>query len=327
MVLRKWLVALKILAGLGLIYVIMRRADASRIADIMLNAKLWPMAVASALVALAVVSNAYRWRAITSCLDHGVSTRTAVVGYFESMFFNQILPTGIGGDAIRVVRAYDSGVMAGWAVVGVLIDRAFGLLAVGLILVLAYCVGGTAIVEAALFSWLALVAAVVVAGAAFAAWLGGFVGTLHLPRWTTPLISLLVAFTRVLRDRAGMVAVTLTLLASSAAMAAALVACAWSVGFELGLWDGLIIMQGVLLAALAPISIGGWGVREGALILLFAPLGVGADQAIAISVLFGLVLTAIGLVGAIVWLASDYRRVNLADRIGMIRKKSAGGTT
>lgn len=324
---RKWLLALKILAGIGLIYVIMRRVDASRIADIMLNAKLWPLVGACALVALAVVCNAYRWRAITRCLDHGVSARTAVVGYFESMFFSQILPTGIGGDAIRVVRAYDSGVMAGWAVVGVLIDRAFGLLAVGLILVLAYGIGGTAIAGSTLFSWLALAAVVVVAGAAFAAWLGTFAARLALPRWTTPLVSLLVAFTQVMRDRAGMVAVALTLLASSAAMAAALVACAWSVGFKLGLWDGVIIMQGVLLAALAPISIGGWGVREGALILLFAPLGVGADQAIAVSVLFGLVLTAIGLVGAVVWLASDYRRVNLADRISMIRQKSGGGTT
>lgn len=324
---RKWLLALKILAGIGLIYVIMRRVDASRIADIMLNAKLWPLVGACALVALAVVCNAYRWRAITRCLDHGVSARTAVVGYFESMFFNQILPTGIGGDAIRVVRAYDSGVMAGWAVVGVLIDRAFGLLAVGLILVLAYGIGGTAIAGSTLFSWLALAAVVVVAGAAFAAWLGTFAARLALPRWTTPLVSLLVAFTQVMRDRAGMVAVALTLLASSAAMAAALVACASSVGFQLGLWDGVIIMQGVLLAALAPISIGGWGVREGALILLFAPLGVGADQAIAVSVLFGLVLTAIGLVGAVVWLASDYRRVNLADRISMIRQKSGGGTT
>ncbi len=324
---RKWLLTLKILAGIGLIYVIMRRVDASRIADIMLNAKLWPLVGACALVALAVVCNAYRWRAITRCLDHGVSARTAVVGYFESMFFNQILPTGIGGDAIRVVRAYDSGVMAGWAVVGVLIDRAFGLLAVGLILVLAYGIGGTAIAGSTLFSWLALAAVVVVAGAAFAAWLGTFAARLALPRWTTPLVSLLVAFTQVMRDRAGMVAVALTLLASSAAMAAALVACASSVGFQLGLWDGVIIMQGVLLAALAPISIGGWGVREGALILLFAPRGVGADQAIAVSVLFGLVLTAIGLVGAVVWLASDYRRVNLADRISMIRQKSGGGTT
>lgn len=323
--LRNWLVALKLLAGAALIYLILRRVDAHQISGIMLGARPGPLALACLFIAGAVVSNAYRWRSITRCLDHGVSGRTAVIGYFESMFFNQILPTGIGGDAIRVVRAYDAGVMAGWALVGVLIDRAFGLLAVGVVLVFAYLVGGSPITAAPLFAWLAAVALVVVLGAGVAVWLGAIVRQERLPRWTAPFVSLLQAFTRVFRSSGGMTEVLLTLMVSTVLMAASLVACARSVGVDLGFWDGLIVMQGILLAALVPISIGGWGVREGALILLFAPLGIGADQAVAISVLFGLALTAIGLAGAVVWLASGYRRVDLAMRLGAIRRKSSGG--
>ena len=67
-------------------------------------------------------------------------------------------------------------------------------------------------------------------------------------------------------------------------------------------------MQGVTLATVLPASVGGWGLREGAAVLLMAPLGFASSQATALSILFGLLITALGLVGALVWILSSYRR-------------------
>jgi hypothetical protein len=54
------------------------------------------------------------------------------------------------------------------------------------------------------------------------------------------------------------------------------------------------------------VSLAGWGVREQSMVLALGALGVGATDALAISVLLGLSWIVIGIPGALVWLG--YRR-------------------
>jgi 8-oxo-dGTP pyrophosphatase MutT (NUDIX family) len=51
-----------------------------------------------------------------------------------------------------------------------------------------------------------------------------------------------------------------------------------------------------------PISLGGWGVREAALVWLLGTANVPQDASLAISLLFGIVTTAASLVGGVLWL-------------------------
>jgi hypothetical protein len=57
-----------------------------------------------------------------------------------------------------------------------------------------------------------------------------------------------------------------------------------------------------------PISIGGWGPREAAAVVLLGALHIGGDMAIALSILLGLAYAAASLPGAAAWLL-DPRRV------------------
>ena len=67
---------------------------------------------------------------------------------------------------------------------------------------------------------------------------------------------------------------------------------AWWVGLSLALplrfIDYLVFIPAVTLVTLVPVSLGGWGVREGALVALFGLVGVPNHSALAFSVLFGL---------------------------------------
>jgi uncharacterized protein (TIRG00374 family) len=72
-------------------------------------------------------------------------------------------------------------------------------------------------------------------------------------------------------------------------------------------WDMIAIMPAVTLATTLPISLGGWGVREGALVLLLGRLGVPATQALSLSLLFGAFGIVSGLPGLLVWVF-DWRR-------------------
>ncbi|MCH8237952.1 MAG: flippase-like domain-containing protein [Proteobacteria bacterium] len=78
-------------------------------------------------------------------------------------------------------------------------------------------------------------------------------------------------------------------------------------GLEIGLIDFLVLFHLVILVTTIPISIAGWGVRETAMVGLFGLIGVPAEGALVLSVLFGLIGIAVALPGGAVWLASRDR--------------------
>jgi ubiquinone/menaquinone biosynthesis C-methylase UbiE len=73
-----------------------------------------------------------------------------------------------------------------------------------------------------------------------------------------------------------------------------------TVDVPLGFVDCLLLVPPVLLLAALPISVAGWGVREGALVGRFALIGVPAVSVVAVSILYGLTAPAIGVVYAVV---------------------------
>jgi uncharacterized membrane protein YbhN (UPF0104 family) len=55
------------------------------------------------------------------------------------------------------------------------------------------------------------------------------------------------------------------------------------------------------LIMVIPISIAGWGVREGVMVVGFGYLGVAPEAALALSILYGLLMLVVALPGGIVW--------------------------
>jgi len=92
-----------------------------------------------------------------------------------------------------------------------------------------------------------------------------------------------------------------------------LYAIARGLGLEVTLVDCLALFLPVILITTLPISIAGWGVREGSMVAAFALVGVPGDAALALSILFGLIVAAISLPGGVLWLASGGRGDGRAD--------------
>jgi uncharacterized membrane protein YbhN (UPF0104 family) len=74
----------------------------------------------------------------------------------------------------------------------------------------------------------------------------------------------------------------------------------------------LLILAVVSFAQFIPLSINGWGVREGALILLLSAYGVPGEQALLLSLLVAVVNLAVAALGGLVVLV-DYRYVQNAS--------------
>jgi glycosyltransferase 2 family protein len=59
--------------------------------------------------------------------------------------------------------------------------------------------------------------------------------------------------------------------------------------------------------AMVPVSIAGWGVREGAMVYGLGLANVPREAALIVSIVVGLSLAAIGLAGGVVWLMQNNR--------------------
>ena len=76
------------------------------------------------------------------------------------------------------------------------------------------------------------------------------------------------------------------------------------VGLNYSLLTFLVLVPPVMLLTIAPISLAGWGVREGGMIGLFVLIGADKTLVLSMSVLYGLVLIAASLPGLYLFLMS-----------------------
>jgi hypothetical protein len=70
-------------------------------------------------------------------------------------------------------------------------------------------------------------------------------------------------------------------------------------------FQALELVLPVVLVTTVPISVAGWGVREKSLVLAFAYAGLAEGDGFLVSVLLGLTMFAVGVLGGLIWLASD----------------------
>ena len=77
-----------------------------------------------------------------------------------------------------------------------------------------------------------------------------------------------------------------------------------SIGLELDFWMILFVFPPIYLLSMLPITIAGWGVREGSMIAALTVLGTTSTDALALSILFGGCMFAVGVIGGLIWLPS-----------------------
>jgi len=280
---------------------LIHNVDFTRAAAILGAADPWLAGLAVvALLAVPAVS-VPRWRAILGCLGHRLPTAVIARALYIGSFFNQVLPSSIGGDAWRIWFCTRAGVPVGVATNSVLIERLVGLLAVLLCFCLTLPLLMARIGDGAVrwLLWLMLGGCVaVVLGLATIAAASHRLDSVKLLR---PLASLGVALSAVARSAQVPLLIWTGLLGQLVAIVA-FFAASRSVGAPLSFLDCAVTLAPGLLVALVPVSLGGWGVREGAFVVLLGFYGVAPEQSLIVSILFGLALLVASLPGLVLWL-------------------------
>lgn len=273
-----------------------------------LLAALGPLSPGWLLPALAlgvpqVFVSAWRWRLTAASLGLALPLGVAFREYYLASFLNQVLPGGVGGDLTRAWRhagAVEGG-RAPWH--AVLIERASGQLALVL-------VGGIALIlsPALRAEMVDDIAALSLPSGVWAS--GGLVLGLLVFRRLRPALAVLWRDARLALFARKVL--PLQLLGSFALVLsyiAVFYCCARAIGIERPAAELLPLIPPVLLAMAVPLSVAGWGVREGAAALVWLLAGLPPAEGVAISVMYGVVVLVSSLPGSAVLLAGGgYRR-------------------
>lgn len=266
------------------------------------------VALGLAVVAVQIAVQAVRWQQIIRAAGQYLPMAVVLRTSFIASFFNQTLPSTIGGDAVRIwilARTYATG----WKVAAysVLVDRAIGVFALACLVTI--CLPWTFSLVHDPAGWITVVLvglAGIVGGLIFAA-LSAAGGTSIERLWGA---THLIAAAAVLRRLATPIQNAIFVAAASLAIHLLTVVVAWTsaraIGASVGFGLVMCLVPPVILIATVPITIAGWGLRESLMITAFGLAGLDTGDALVLSLLLGVTYFIIGLLGGALWIASRY---------------------
>jgi len=277
--------------------------------------QLGTLALALGLQVIAFVLNSRRWQLLLS--NAGIKQRLGELAalYFIGQFFSLFLPTGAGGD---VVRIYDVGRRSGQfpqAAMATLQERLLGLgasLAIGLAATIYYL----PLVPPRLRLWMGIIQIVGATGIAlllYPALLFAVAGRFwraygHRPALQQiaqrPLIARIVAVLRPIGALPPLRPLRLALLLSMAATAVLMgigmyYVIGRSLGIQIGFMAFCLVVPLVWIIRMAPLSLNGLGVGEGAFVFLMGWFAVPAHKALVLALAFLGVQTCCALFGGL----------------------------
>jgi uncharacterized membrane protein YbhN (UPF0104 family) len=295
------------LGGAGILALLLWRVGTGPFVDGLRLIGGWSLAAALGIGLLTTVCSAWRWSLVADGLGARLPLRTAVADCYRSIFLNATLPGGVLGDVDRAVRHGRDVGDVGRGVRAVVWERTAGqVVQLGLATVL-LCVFPSPVRP-----YMPAVAGVAVAGGLAVLLVTRALPGVGLPRWARALRTARADIRDGLLARRNWPRIVLaSTIAVSGHLATFLIAAraAGSVGSLSRLLPLTLL---ALLAMGLPANVGGFGPREGVAAWAFGAAGLTAGQGVATAVVYGALVFAASLPGAVVLVV---RRLRVAGGV------------
>jgi glycosyltransferase 2 family protein len=317
------LITLKILLSLALFSYVVAKVSPGDIWATIRTADPRLLALSAGLLFFSSLLGSWLWARLLRARGVQIPYRKAAAYYFVGLFFNNFLPSNIGGDIARISDAskYASHVSPVFS--ATLMDRLIGVVAIGLVAVLASVAALDRFHLYAIYTGILLV---------FLVSLGLFLSIFHRrvlmafewPFRVLRLKSIDRAITRLMDDlhafRKHGGALSAAMVASVVVQVSRILVhylVGWALGVRVSM--GYYFLFVPVLAALVslPISLNGLGVREGAGVVLFQMSGMTKEQAFTVPFLTYVLSVVISLLGGLIFIS----RTPLRALQGLIERR------
>jgi uncharacterized membrane protein YbhN (UPF0104 family) len=294
-------VCVKIAVTVSLLWFLVSRVDLHHIANVLTRLNLATLGLAAFVLALTIPINAARWHYILSASGYSPGTAKLAKIVLVGLFFNQVLPSGVGGDAVRAWRCHLLGIPVGRAIRSILLDRALGFASI----VLAYAAGLPTLLsmmaDGVQQGGFVAILFIAVGGLAALFCLDFLPNFLLRMKFLSFLASIAIEARRLVSDPRRFAVIFSLALLGTAINIWGYQRIALSIGADLSFVDWVLIVPPVTLVQLLPISLAGWGIREAALVVVLSAFDISSEIALTISLLFGACQVLIALPGGLVW--------------------------
>lgn len=301
---KKLLIAGKILISVGLLSLLIYRLDGEEISDALLAIDISTFVAAIAVYLAIFIVAAARWNLIGKLTGASLSGWQTLRLLLAAMFFNQVLPTSIGGDAVRAWLASRQGIGLSQSASTVILDRVAGLITLFVVMAIATPFIAPRLPEQVAY-WVSLAPLFALGSVAVGLALAGRIADL-IDRWSwaEPLVRLLRESRALWSGREKSVFIFLLSLAIHGLNGFSLWILARGIGVELSYLEIMAFLPPVILLMTIPVSIAGWGVREGTVVALFGLIGGPTSLGLVASILWGLAAAAAAIIAGGVWLVT-----------------------
>ena len=268
------------------------------------------LAIAFLLQFLAYVTGSLRWWLLVVHGGGEVRFSSVQKPYYLGLFFNQFLPSSVGGDAVRIMSLYRQGVSGKSLLSSSLMDRIVGLIVLlwlgGLALywstdiqlptqigqgILAFSVLMPLVTLAMLHPW----------AEKMFLW---FSHPIHLARPKQTVVNVLQTCRSYAKNVRLVFIITLCSIALQLCATSVYLVLGLGLGIQMHFFTYVVIISVVYIIASLPISVGGLGVRENVFVSLMLVAGVSRADAAALAIMFLLVLWVSVLPGLVFFIKS-----------------------
>jgi len=248
---------------------------------------------ASIFIYIAIFFQASRWKIALLSLGYEKTYTKLFKETWIGSLYNQILPSSIGGDAVRIFRIKNTGVPLKKTTNSIIIDRLFGLLsslflsALALPVFLDKTTDKLIVIYAHKIIWFILILLLITL---FFMYMKNL-----LPQKLNQIFEYIIHFIRRGNNRKNIMYMFALSLLLQLCLTFSILFLSLNLNLEIDLLTFALCFQLINLISMIPISFAGWGVREGAFILILGALNVPIEKSAAISVMYGCALLAVSL--------------------------------
>lgn len=303
-----WLFFRVVVSGTLITY-LLYKVDIRSIFSSLNSVNLFWLALAFSLIFVGNLISGYRWQLLLTTQDIHVPLKTLISSLLVGRFFNNFLPSTIGGDIMRVYDTSKYSKNTAVSMTVILIERLTGFLALLLIAAFALVFGfhtiGDTFLLWVLIGFFSLILLLFLG--LFNATLSGQIRKIFdfraLSRIKGKIDKVYQALNLYKSKRKDLLVTFLLGLALQVAAVAHYYLIGLALGLNVSMLYFFIIIPLILLILLLPVSINGIGVRENAYVLFFAKIGVEGSISIALSWLAFAMILIIGIIGGVIYAA------------------------
>lgn len=299
----------RILITAGLLFLLSAWVDLGEIKALIVNLRPVPLLMSVFLAISSIVLSAYKWKLLLDARGYHLTMLTLTKIYFVGLFMNNFLPSSIGGDVMRIYQVGKKTGQLSESAASVVLERLLATIGLALLAVMAmlpnFQLLGNFSVAILLFLVLSFIVVYLLVNPTILQPLT----KLSWSWWQKALVKIreVGGIIKSFRDNRGevlkvigysMLFQLMVVLINYYALQALSIT-------KVSLWQCALVIPIISAVSMLPVSINGLGIREASYVVLFAPFGIKASQAITLSMLFFIVVLVVSLIGGLLFITDQ----------------------